>query len=160
MSTNFYVYLGPAIEVPFHHVATEEVSYGCSAKCTGRSLPANTAFCSQCGAPVEKRLTSKTEYQAMDPTVLANPSLHDLVFAPEAGVSRDTSTSVWLPNLRGHGLTLSNDEGDEVLCDPASLTTEKSLALFESAVEPVLHALRKEHSVEPKIRHVLLTYYL
>lgn len=154
---SFGVYIGPYLRVPCVAGESVRTSYHCSAGCAAfRDTGKAVRFCEHCGAAVradEQRTPTKT---APTPWDVPGSEFIDLMWCPESGhrAAQDKGYVVWLPNKKGHGLSLSSYDGhSEHLLDTASLER------FWQAHAAFIAATEQHLGVKPEMHFGVVSYH-
>jgi hypothetical protein len=155
------IYVGPYVRVPAVTRDEPVSQLVCSANCGGNArLSASTRFCPDCGAAVEKRITTKQVTRVLCANYAADDIGREYIdLMTSANESSRTDYAAWIPNRHGYGQHFENrDSVDVPFADDA--TREAETAKFLTRHGQFIAAVEAHFGVVPTVHYgVVVIHY-
>lgn len=156
MGSSTDIYLGAYMRAPGVPKEVKEGRPQCSAKC-GAAVSGKDNFCSKCGAPVEQpKAVFKNVALSMNDLFELSDKYLDMLVSPEHHANSVENESVWIPNVRGFGRNLSDDNYHTISLLKSD--TESEIEKFRNKFKNIIDDLEAAYNIKVEIDYGIVVY--
>ena len=143
-----HVHIGPYLVIPKTNVEHKRTVRLCSTRCCATEYPQSVKFCPACGSAVVP--SEQVEVRLESPSIRGlSDQWTDFMWSPSYTSVHELG-EIWLPNHRGHGLSLDVDPSQHQALPLAAIDGARMLKRTRQYYAGFVQAIEQELGVVPQ----------